>query len=93
MEVGDRVDGDTTILKERGKEVWEEILHNRRSFVQQYMNMSPLRHSLARLYLLWKGIALDHRHLLEMVREDAARQESCHTGTDHHGVLATEAAL
>jgi hypothetical protein len=92
MEVGDRVDGDTTILKERGKEVWEEILHNRRSFVQQYMNMSPLRHSLARLYLLWKGIALDHRHLLEMVREDAAGQQSGHTRADNHGMLTSESA-
>jgi hypothetical protein len=74
MEVGNRIDGDASILNKRGKEVWEEFLHNRRAFVQQYMHMSPLWHSFARLYLLWKVIALDYRYLLKMIRKNAACQ-------------------
>src|SRR5947209_13747146 len=29
MEVGNRIDGDTSILDERGEEVWKEVLHHR----------------------------------------------------------------
>lgn len=61
--------------------------------MQQYMHMPSLWHALARLYLLSKGIALDHRHLFEMVREHAACQKPGHARPDHHGMLAAEAAL
>ena len=74
VEIGNRIDGDTSILDERGEEVWKEVLHHRRPPLQQYVNMASLWHSFARLYLLWKVIALDYRYLLEMIRKNAARQ-------------------
>jgi hypothetical protein len=58
--------------------------------VQQYVNMASLGYSFARLYLLWKVIALDYCYLLKMIRKNAARQESGHTRADNHGMLPAE---
>ena len=55
------------LVAEAGKVVGEDAL----PLLQQHVDVPRLRHALARLGAAGKAVALDERHLREVVREDA----------------------
>jgi hypothetical protein len=91
VEISNRIDRDSSILHERGEQVWKKLFHHRRAPGEQDVNMPPLRYALASLDLQGKSITLDDRYLLKMVREDATGEQSGHARPDNNSVLAAKA--
>jgi len=85
------VEGERARLLERRKEIGEEIAHDLLPLQEERMELPSLGHTLARRRrAVGERIALDDRHLLEVVGQDACREESGHAAAAHHSAAASK---